>query len=145
MKKLALMAVLSALAGCSASTQFEALQNDVTLSIDTNSSFVVDADEQHTFSTTSFGQYEFKAEQKGKEPFYGILPLKFNGGYLAADIIFFAPAMFFNLREVFPYYQFDIENSVLRYKKDAEGPWILYKPKQSEMHRAKEFFENSAP
>ena len=43
---------------------------------------------------TSFGNYEFKAVDSGFDPFYGILPLSFKGGHLAADIIFFAPGAF---------------------------------------------------
>ncbi|HEY7866027.1 MAG TPA: hypothetical protein VIC51_08495, partial [Psychromonas sp.] len=66
------------------------------------------------FSTC--GKYVFKASSEGKKPIYGLVPLKFNAGYLAADIMFFAPAMFFNLREVYPHYQFDINAGVVRYK-----------------------------
>ncbi|MGA9335020.1 MAG: hypothetical protein WBV39_12140, partial [Rudaea sp.] len=57
---------------------------------------------------TSFGNYEFKAVDAEDPPLFGILPMKFKGGHLAADIILFAPAAFFNLRQAFPYYQIDV-------------------------------------
>jgi hypothetical protein len=40
-----------------------------------------------TFNTTTFGNYEFRADTPSHEPLYGLLPLKFNGGYLALDIL----------------------------------------------------------
>ncbi len=43
-----------------------------------------------TYKATSFGQYRFRAEKPGMEPMYGLIPLKFNSGYLVADILFFA-------------------------------------------------------
>jgi len=91
-------------------------------------------------STTSFGNYEFRVTGEGKQQLFGILPLKFNGGYLAADILFFAPATFFNLREVYPFYEFDLEKSVVKYKKDKNDPWISYSPSSAESNRAKSYF-----
>ena len=103
--------------------------------------FMLETQPEQTYSTTSFGQYQFKLESEGHEPMYGLMPLKFNGGYLAADILFFAPAMFFNLREVFPYYQFDLEHKEIRYKKNIEDSWTVYKPEAAEVNRAKAYFE----
>ena len=67
--------------------------------------------------------------------------MKFNGGYLAADILFFAPAMFYNLREVYPYYEFDVENGVVRYKRNANDPWVSYKPTPAEQDHARNYFQ----
>ncbi len=89
---------------------------------------------------TSFGNYEFKAIETGFEPFYGILPLSFKGGHLAVDIIFFAPAAFFNLREVFPFYQIDVEKNVIRYRKTEQDEWQEYHPKAEESARARVYF-----
>ncbi|MEI7037600.1 hypothetical protein [Fulvimonas yonginensis] len=89
---------------------------------------------------TSFGNYEFKAESPGHDAFYGILPLRFHGGRLAADILFFAPAAFFNLRGAFPYYEIDTDNGVIRYKVHANDPWQEYRPTTAERERAKQFF-----
>jgi hypothetical protein len=91
---------------------------------------------------TSFGNYAFKAVDDGAEPFYGILPLKFKGGHLAVDIIFFAPAAFFNLREVFPFYEVDVVNGVIRYKTAPNEGWTEYKPKPQEVAHARSFFDN---
>ena len=91
---------------------------------------------------TSFGNYVFKAVDDGAEPFYGILPLKFKGGHLAVDIIFFAPAAFFNLREVFPFYEIDVGNGVIRYKTAPNEGWIEYRPKPEEVAHARSFFDD---
>lgn len=93
---------------------------------------------------TSFGNYEFKATDPAvSEPFYGILPLRMNGGHLATDIILFAPGMFFNLRSAFPFYEIDARNGVVRYKNAKNDPWIEYKPKPEEVARAQGFFNAS--
>lgn len=91
---------------------------------------------------TSFGNYEFKATN-GDNTFYGILPLKFKGGHLAADIILFAPAAFFNLREVFPYYEIDVKDGVIRYKEKAGDPWTEYTPKAEEAAHARSFYDGN--
>ena len=93
-----------------------------------------------TLGVTSFGNYEFRVIGKDDRQLFGILPLKFNGGYLAIDILFFAPAAFFNLREVYPFYEFDLESSVVKYKKDKNDPWISYSPSAAETNRAKTYF-----
>lgn len=94
---------------------------------------------------TSFGNYEFEAEDAGSKPMYGILPLKFKGGHLAVDILFFAPAAFFNLRSVFPFYQIDVEHGIIRYKNAAGDDWIDYVPKPEEAARARAFFTQQHP
>lgn len=126
--------------GCTATTSFEAVQSDVSLRVNETSGFNIVESPKQTYSTTSFGQYRFKAEKEGLEPMYGLFPLKFNGGYLAADIMFFAPAMFFNLREVFPFYQLDLENNEIRYKQKESDKWTVYKPKPEEVEHAKTYF-----
>jgi hypothetical protein len=93
---------------------------------------------------TSFGNYEFKAVDADAAPFYGILPMKFKGGHLAADIILFAPAAFFNLREVFPFYEIDVKDGVVRYKNKATDVWTDYKPKLEESVRAQNYFNAQA-
>ncbi|PSU57774.1 hypothetical protein C9I90_08660 [Photobacterium aphoticum] len=140
-KKVIAPLVFTLLAGCSASTNLDATQKDVSIQVNDKAPLTIDAMTEQTYSTTSFGQYRFKLEADGHEPMYGVMPLKFNGGYLAADILFFAPAMFFNLREVFPYYQFDLEKNEIRYKKNAGDLWQVYTPTEAEIQRAKAYFE----
>ncbi|MFT6986813.1 MAG: hypothetical protein ACJAT7_002657 [Psychromonas sp.] len=145
MKKSKLISVLSAaciLSACSAHTSFQSMDKEVELRVNKNEPITIAENASQTYSTTSFGQYVFKATLDGKEPIYGLMPLKFNGGYLAADIMFFAPAMFFNLREVYPHYEFDVDAGVVRYKKKEEDSWVTYTPTKAETKRAKKYFSN---
>jgi hypothetical protein len=104
----------------------------------------LDLPAKQSLKGTSFGNYEFKAVDADAPPFYGILPLKFKGGHLAVDIILFAPAAFFNLREVFPFYEIDVKDGVIRYKEKATDVWTEYKPKPEEAARAQNYF-NARP
>ena len=91
---------------------------------------------------TSFGNYVFKAvDAAGADPLYGVLPLRFKGGHLAVDIIFFAPAAFFNLREVFPFYEIDVAGGVIRYRNAPNEGWTEYRPKPEEVAHAHAFFD----
>ena len=106
----------------------------------------LDLPAQQNLKGTSFGNYEFKAVDGDAPPFFGILPLRFKGGHLAADIILFAPAAFFNLREAFPFYQIDVKDGVIRYKNKATDVWVDYRPKPEEAARAQNYFNaKSAP
>jgi hypothetical protein len=127
------------LSACAATTTLNAVQNGTTIRIKKSTQDATPRTEQ--FATTSFGNYEFLAESPGLEPFTGILPLKFNGGYLALDILFFAPAMFFNLREVFAHYEFDLEKRVIGYRKDEADGWTTYVPTEAEAARGRKHFE----
>lgn len=131
-----------ALCACSAVTQLSSTQSDATITIKEGKHSGNPRSE--TLKTTSFGNYEFKVEQPQGKVLYGVLPLKFNGGYLAADILFFAPAAFFNLREVYPYYEFDTEKGVVRYKNKPQDSWLEYAPLAAESERAKAYF-NAKP
>jgi hypothetical protein len=125
--------------GCAATTTFNASQGGTTIAVKESKQTVAPRTEE--FGTTSFGNYEFLAESPGFEPFTGILPLKFNGGYLALDILFFAPAMFFNLREVYPYYEFDVQARVVKYKSKDDQEWHIYVPREAEVARGREYFK----
>jgi hypothetical protein len=131
---------LGLLAGCAANTTLSAAQGGTTIQV--KGSPATDTPRKETYSTTSFGNYEFRAESPGFEPLTGILPLKFNGGYLAADILFFAPAMFFNLREVFAFYEVDLETRVIRYRQKANQPWTEYSPTPAESARGAAYFKD---
>lgn len=133
-----LLIVTVFISGCAAKTSFTSAQTETTLNVKTGQTTNLPREEE--FNTTSFGNYEFVAEHPDYEPLYGILPLKFNGGYMALDILFFAPALFFNLREVFPYYEFDMEKKVVQFKKEENDPWQTYTPLDVEEARAKRFF-----
>lgn len=139
-REVTLALALGLLAGCSATTTLSAAQGGTTIHV--KNSAATESPRTETFNTTSFGNYEFSAESPGYEPLTGILPLKFNGGYLAADILFFAPAMFFNLREVFAFYEVDLETRVIRYRQKADQPWTEYSPTAAESARGAAHFKD---
>lgn len=90
-----------------------------------------------TLPSGTFTNYEFKAEHPEFGTLYGKLPLKFNGGYLALDILFFTPAMLVNLRGLYSYYEFDIEKKVVKYKEKETERWAIYEPTKEEIDLAK--------
>ena len=100
---------------------------------------------KENFSVSTFGKYEFKAELAGQEPFYGMLPRMFHGGYLALDILFFTPAMLFNLNGVYPHYEFDVPTKTLRYREKEADNWSTYQPSVYEINRARDYFGDSSP
>ena len=129
-----------ALMGCSAMTTITASQPDTTVTIPNSSKSGSATPRTESFSTTSFGNYEFRAEAPGFDTFYGILPLKFNGGYLAADILLFAPAMFFNLREVYAFYEFDLTKKQVLYKQKPTEEWSIFVPLEADAAQGREAF-----
>ena len=126
------------LSACSALTTLDATDRDVKLSIQEKSlgTMPVKVD----LRNTSFGNYEFRATRGDGKSMYGILPLKFNGRQLALNILFFAPASFFNLREVYALYEFDIGKNTLRYRSSEAEAWMEMKPTPAEAERARKFF-----
>jgi len=98
---------------------------------------------QQALKSTSFTNFEFKAvDPDNDKPFYGVLPLEFRGGHLAADIILFAPGMFLNLRTAYPFYEFDVSKGVVRYKSEAAESWTEYRPTEAEIVRAEGYFKS---
>ena len=127
------------LSGCTAMTTMTATQPNVTISVKdkvANAKAPVSGE----FGATTFGNYEFKATAADGKTFYGILPLKFNGGYLAVDILFFAPAAFFNLREVHAMYEFDVQQGVVKFRQLPDAQWMETRPTAAEAERAKSYF-----
>ena len=83
----------------------------------------------------------FESTTPGGRTLYGILPLKVNGGTMAASILFFAPALFIGgFRDVMPFYQFDPDANELHYRSTEKEEWRLYKPLNAEAERARAFF-----
>lgn len=126
------------LSACSALTTLNATDKDVKLSIQEKAlgAMPVKVDMRNT----SFGNYEFRAVRTDGKAMYGILPLKFNGHQLALNILFFAPASFFNLREVYALYEFDVGANVIRYRSSESEPWMEMKPTPAEAERAMKYF-----
>lgn len=140
--KIALLACASlGLGACSTMSTISSAQPGTVVQLQEKK---LDLPAQQNLKGTSFGNYEFKAVDGDAPAFYGILPLRFKGGHLAADIILFAPAAFFNLREAFPFYQIDVKDGVIRYKNKATDVWVDYKPKPEEAARAQNYFNAKA-
>jgi len=85
------------LSACTATTSLRSSDPSLAVRINNDAPLVLKNPVSKTYKATSFGQYRFRATQEGMEPMYGLMPLKFNSGYLVADILFFAPAAFYNL------------------------------------------------
>ncbi len=135
------LCLVAALAACSSMTTISSTNDQTRLSVKHTTPVVPST---LTLKDTSFGNYEFKAVAPGSDPFYGILPLRFHGGRLAMDILFFAPATMFNLRGVFPFYDIDVDKGVIRYKMKASDAWMEYTPTAEERERARNFFGATA-
>jgi len=132
--------VAGVLAGCVATTTLSTAQGGTTVAV--KKSEKTDTPRTEKFSATSFGNYEFLVESPGFDPLTGVLPLKFNGGYVALDILFFAPALFFNLREPYRFYEFDLQQRVVKYRKAPEDEWTVYVPTEAEAARGRDYFKN---
>lgn len=126
------------LAACASNTAINGAQQGITVQLKSSDSTSIPRNDRLT--DTSFGNYEFRAQSANAQPFYGVLPLRFRGTRLALDILFFAPATFFNLRSAYPYYEFDVEKQVVRYKRRANDEWKTYTPTTAEAERAEKMF-----
>ena len=94
---------------------------------------------------TTFGHFAFRATESAKPdepPFYGILPLALRKGQLAAGVVLTAPVMLLTkLRGAFRYYEVDARTRTIRYRNDADDPWMEYRVKPEEAARAREWFQ----
>lgn len=139
-RTLAVIAALAVLSGCSTLTQMEATTPGTTLEI--HGSARIELPRSEDLKSKATGQYEFMATAPDGKKLYGLLPLNVNGGTMAMSILFFAPAMFIGgFRDVLPFYQVDVDNQVLNYKRKAGDPWSQYRPLEVESARAKAHFD----
>jgi len=141
LKSTGTLCLVAALAACSSMTTISSTSGQTRLALKNTTPTVPSTVK---LKDTSFGNYEFKAIAPGHDPFFGILPLQFRGGRLALDILFFAPATMFNLRSVFPFYEIDAEQGVIRYKENQADAWMEYHPSAAESERARHYFGASA-
>lgn len=137
MKQLGILALTACISACASSTTIRSTGGPQIL---VNERSVISG-QATEFSDTSFGQYKFKTtDAAGKQSFTGLLPLKFHGGYLALDILFFAPALLFNLRGVYPEYELDPAQGVVRFRKKPTDAWLSYQPTPAEQEHAQQYF-----
>jgi hypothetical protein len=143
MKKLQRLLVAGAILLLSACTTVSSISSAREGTVVSLREMTVNAPGKQALKSTSFTNFEFRAVDPGSErPFYGVLPLEFRGGHLAADIILFAPGMFVNLRTAFRFYEFDVSNGVVRYKSKEAGSWTEYRPTPAEVARAEAYFKS---
>lgn len=140
-----LVSIFSITLGCAATTILSSTTPGLEVQLNQEASVDLDGEARVRLPTTTFGQYHFEVRRAGDPIMHGLVPLKFNGGYLALDILFFAPATFFNLREVFPQYEFDPKAGVIRYRRRDADPWVEYEPTEAEVRRAASYFRNPPP
>lgn len=140
MRQIAIIGLAVLLSACSSNTKISATDPDVVIKINTQEPVRIGDGVSRKLRDTSFGQYNFKASSEDGKAMFGIVPLQFRGGALAMDVLFFAPAAFFNLRGLFPYYEFDTERGVVKYKNKQGDAWREYTPKAAEVERAKQYF-----
>lgn len=137
------IAILSLLAGCTSDSIFESVAPGTKMSLRDHGTFPLPA--ELTIGSKSTGQYEFKVMAATGETLYGILPLRVNGGTMAASIVLFAPAFAIGgFRDALPVYEVDAKAGILRYKVRPDGAWQEMRPMSNESARAKAYFDSLA-
>lgn len=136
---LLLLLSLFLVTGCSKMTRFEAPEDGSRLELLGRTGDALPRGEK--LSSKATGQHEFRATSLDGKELYGILPLSVNGGKMAASILLFAPALFIGgFRDVFPYYEIDPVDQVIRYRNTPDEEWRIYVPSGAEKERAKNSF-----
>lgn len=132
------LVMLFVISGCAAMTTVNS--NAPNASIRIKEKYYYSQPVEDWFEVTTFGDYEFLIEEEGYQPLYGVLPLHINSRNLLFDIFLFFPAALFNLREVYPYYNIDVDRKIIHYSLDGKEWWKSYiQPKESE--QARQYFE----
>ena len=147
MKKIpALMACMLALSGCAATSTTtlsgSAPRGEVAI-YDSKQLTRLSLPHTQAYPITPVGRYEFKASGEGKPPLYGLLPTKYNGGNIAVGILLFPPALLL-LHEVYPYYDFDLDRGVVRYRARDTDDWVSYAPTEQEAQSARRHIDFAA-
>lgn len=134
---------LVALQACSTATRFETTVPSATLTLSGKPQVTLPASVQVDSKAT--GQHLFKVVAPSGREMYGLLPLHVNGGRMAGSILFFAPALAIGgFRDAYPFYEFDPEGGLLRYKMKEGDEWRLFKPSEAEAERSRAFFTTGA-
>jgi len=127
------------LAGCATSVTLSSVPDEAHLVV-AKSSISGTLPISTSIGRTTFGKYPFKVEKEGCEPMYGMLPLNVSGTAITMDVLFFAPAAFWTAQRAFPFYQFDLEKQIIRYKKGERDEWKEYPVTEQERSKAMTFF-----
>ena len=73
--------------------------------------------------STTFGRYNYTVAAEGLGSVDGVLPLKVNAGHIVLDVLFFAPALFFNIQDPVDEYLVDIARGTIRFRNGEHGEW----------------------
>lgn len=143
MRKLLLLLLLLlcqlVLQGCTSKSTFTAVQEDVSIKIgktDIEGELPITGD----INRTTFGRYPMMISKEGYDPMYCNVPMVVSAGYIIADVLFFAPAAFFNSNGSLPFYLIDIKERTIKYKKDDSGEWIVYPIQKAESDSVQNWF-----
>lgn len=125
--------------GCSTNSKLTTIPEEASIKIGrTNISGI--APLSGDISRTTFGKYPVMVEKEGYETLYAILPMNVGGGVIAADVLLFAPAVFWNAQGAFSFYEFDLEKGIIRYKEKDPEEWKEYEIPAADQDKAKRFF-----
>lgn len=135
-------AALLLLQGCTTVAQLESATPGTTLHV--RGLERMELPRELKLDSKSTGQHEFMATAPGSQTLYGILPLRVNATTLTTSIMFFAPALFIGgFRDAFPFYQFDLQAGLVRFKLNEGDGWREYRPLGGESDRAKLYFNDT--
>jgi len=93
-----------------------------------------------TFAQTTFDNSEF--EPPSRVVRFLRISAEFNSGFLIMDILLFAPLTFFNLHQVYPYYNSTLKRESFFFKDKEGDDWQEFRPTQAEALRAQEYFSS---
>lgn len=91
---------------------------------------------------TTFGRYPVKVTKEGYETLYSNLPLKVKGERIVLDALLFAPAAFFNVQSSVPFYEFDLEQGIIRYKINKNSEWLIYPIPDDQKAAVRQYFDD---
>jgi uncharacterized protein YceK len=113
------------LQGCTTTSSFTSIQEGVKITVG-KTKISGEMPVAGEISRTTFGSYPVKVQKNGCELMYFSLPLKVSPGIIVIDALFFAPAIFFNVKGSLPFYEVDLDSRDLKYKVNNEENWITY-------------------
>ena len=138
-KMMSLVLIVLLLQACSHTANFSSVPAEAEIKIGKTQISGV-APQTGSISNTTFGRYPVKVQKDGYKPIYGNLPLKVSPGIIILDALLFAPAAFFNVQRALSFYEFDLDQGVIKYKKTNDDKWETYVIPEDQKNAAKVYF-----
>ena len=138
-KLLLILIIISVLQACSTMSTFTSIPAGAEIEIG-KANLLGTTPFSGKVSTTTFGRYPVKVKKDGYETIYSNLPLKVRGRNIALSAIFFAPAAFFTVQNALPFYEFDLEKGVIKYKIKRNSKWLIYNIPNDQKKAVKIYF-----